>query len=55
MICKKQLRRTNGRACGLDFKVIARVADDMGIITDATFWETIAECEDVILSHLNEK
>ncbi|MDD5207742.1 MAG: hypothetical protein PHS17_20095 [Desulfobacterales bacterium] len=55
MICEKQVLRTNGMAYRLDFNVIARIADDMGIITDAVFWDTMVVCERTIIDHINGK
>jgi hypothetical protein len=52
-LARRQLRVGFSGACGLDFTVIARLADDCGVRTDAEWWRMVALVEDELMAVLN--
>lgn len=52
LLCSRQLRVAFAGAYALDWNVVGRVADDMGIGTDEAFWDAVRICEGIIIENL---
>lgn len=53
-LCSGQFRVGFGGAYAIDWNVVSRVADDLGIKTDELFWSSIQICEDIIIKNLKK-
>ena len=49
-ICDSQVRAGFGGIYGLDWSIIIRVADDMGIVTDELFYRCLKQAEAIIVT-----
>ena len=53
-LCASQLRAGFSGAYALDWNVVMRVADDLGIVTDETFYGMLQHFEHAMLNTMNK-
>jgi hypothetical protein len=55
IICEYQLKMGYGGPYALDYSSVLRVADDLGVKTNATFYRLLKAFENVLIKELNKK